>query len=177
MAGKGRFLRPRPHGAVAGGGCQGSGAARAQPPKPGLLARLPVGRGNRSAAEVKRLLCDEFSGIDIRLSSDYSPSLAKALMRRKLDAAFLRIDETMEDIACKHVRTDPLVFVLPRDQFRLAAQATVAPEDVVNETFYLPSEIACAGGAPGRKLAVFRPRRRSISGRSTRCTMSCTRSR
>ena len=115
----------------------------AQPPKPVFSLGFLSGAEIDLLPEVKRLLCDEFPGIDIRLSSDYSPSLAKALMRRKLDAAFMRMDETMEDIACKRVRTDPLVFVLPRDH-RLAAQATVAPEDVVNETFYLPSRSAPA---------------------------------
>ena len=33
--------------------------------------------------EVERVLRDEFPGIEIRLSSDYSPVLAKALIRRK----------------------------------------------------------------------------------------------
>ena len=46
--------------------------------------------------EVDRVLRDEFPGIEIRLSSDYSPVLAKALMRRKLDAAFMRSEEHME---------------------------------------------------------------------------------
>lgn len=89
------------------------------------------------------MLRDEFPGIDIRLSSDYSPVLAKALMRRKLDAAFMRADDNMEDLACKRVRTDPLVFVFPSNH-RLAAQAAVAPEDIVDETFYLPSKSAPA---------------------------------
>ncbi|WP_338824950.1 LysR substrate-binding domain-containing protein [Bradyrhizobium septentrionale] len=93
--------------------------------------------------EVTRVLRDEFPGIDIRLSSDYSPVLAKALMRRKLDAAFMRADDNMEDLACKRVRTDPLVFVFPSNH-RLAAQAAVAPEDIVDETFYLPSKSAPA---------------------------------
>lgn len=115
----------------------------AQPPKPVFSLGFLSGAEIDLLPEVNRILRDGFPGIDIRLSSDYSPSLAKALMRRKLDAAFMRMDETMEDIACKRVRTDPLVFVLPRDH-RLAAQATVAPEDVVNETFYLPSRSAPA---------------------------------
>src|ERR1700759_3072161 len=38
--------------------------------------------------EVERVLRDAFPDIEIRLSSDYSSVLAKALMRRKLDAAF-----------------------------------------------------------------------------------------
>lgn len=115
----------------------------AQPPKPVFSLGFLSGAEIDLLPEVNRILRDGFPGIDIRLSSDYSPSLAKALMRRKLDAAFMRMDETMEDIACKRVRTDPLVFVLPRDH-RLTAQATVAPEDVVNETFYLPSRSAPA---------------------------------
>jgi len=115
----------------------------AQPPQPVFSLGFLSGAEIDLLPEVNRLLRDGFPGIDIRLSSDYSPSLAKALMRRKLDAAFMRMDETMEDIACKRVRTDPLVFVLPRDH-RLAAQAIVAPEDVVNETFYLPSRSAPA---------------------------------
>ncbi|MEI9923644.1 MAG: LysR substrate-binding domain-containing protein [Bradyrhizobium sp.] len=92
---------------------------------------------------MKRILDGEFPGIDIRLSSDYSPVLAKALMRRRLDAAFMRPEENMGDLASKRVRTDPLIFVFPSDH-RLASQKTVAPEAVVNETFYLPSKSAPA---------------------------------
>jgi LysR family hca operon transcriptional activator len=91
--------------------------------------------------EVDRVLRDEFPGIEIRLSSDYSPVLAKALMRRRLDAAFMRPEEHMGDLACKRVRTDPLIFVFPSDH-RLASQAAIAPQEVVNETFYLPSKAA-----------------------------------
>jgi LysR family transcriptional regulator, hca operon transcriptional activator len=93
--------------------------------------------------EVDRILRDQFPGIDIRLSSDYSPVLAKALIRRRLDAAFMRVEEHMGDLACKRVRTDPLVFVFPSDH-RLASQAAVAPEEIVNETFYFPSKAAPA---------------------------------
>ena len=84
--------------------------------------------------EVERILRDEFPGIDIRLSSDYSPALAKALMRRKLDAAFMRAEEGMGDLAFQRVRTDPLVFVFPVDH-RLAAQVAVAPQEIAGETF------------------------------------------
>jgi LysR family hca operon transcriptional activator len=115
----------------------------AQPAKPvftlGFLSGAEIGL----LPEVNRILHDEFPGIDIRLSSDYSPVLAKALMRRKLDAAFMRPEEHMGDLACKRVRTDPLIFVFPSDH-RLASQATVAPEDIVNETFYFPSKSAPA---------------------------------
>jgi LysR family hca operon transcriptional activator len=86
--------------------------------------------------EVERVLRDEFPGIEIRLSSDYSPVLAKTLMRRKLDAAFIRPEEHMEDLIYRRVRTDPLVFAFPSDH-RLASHAAVAPQEVANETLPL----------------------------------------
>jgi LysR family hca operon transcriptional activator len=91
--------------------------------------------------EVSRILRDEFPGIEIRLSSDYSPVLAKALMRGRLEAAFMRPEEHMGDLAHKRVRTDPLVFVFSNDH-RLASQEAVGPEDIADEPFLLPSNTA-----------------------------------
>jgi LysR family hca operon transcriptional activator len=93
--------------------------------------------------EVSRILRDEFPGIEIRLSSDYSPALAKGLMRGRLEAAFMRPEERMGDLAYKRVRTDPLIFVFPNDH-RLASQEAVAPEDIAGEIFLLPSNTAPA---------------------------------
>jgi LysR family hca operon transcriptional activator len=113
------------------------------------LARPTITLGFMSGAEigllpeVTRILRDDFPGIEIRLSSDYSPALAKALMRGKLDAAFMRPEEHMGDLACRRVRTDPLIFVFPHDH-RLASQAAVAPQEIANEAFILPSKTAPA---------------------------------
>jgi LysR family transcriptional regulator, hca operon transcriptional activator len=115
----------------------------AQPPKPTFALGFLSGAEIDLLPEVKRTLSEVFPGIDIRLSSDYSPVLAKALMRRKLDAAVMRSEDHMEDLACKRVRVDPLVFVFPNDH-RLASQTAVAPQDIVNETFYFPSKSAPA---------------------------------
>jgi LysR family hca operon transcriptional activator len=115
----------------------------AQPVKPTFALGFLSGAEIGLLPEVERVLRAEFPGIDIRLSSDYSPVLAKALMRRKLDAAFMRPEEYAEDLAYRRVRTDPLVFVFPSDH-HLASQAVVAAQDVVNETFYLPSKAAPA---------------------------------
>lgn len=115
----------------------------AQPSPPTFALGFLSGAEIDLLPEVDRLLRDEFPGIAIRLSSDYSPLLAKALMRRKLDAAFMRSEENMGDLACRRVRTDPLVVVLPSDH-RLAAQAAIAPHEIVDETFYLPSKAAPA---------------------------------
>jgi LysR family hca operon transcriptional activator len=115
----------------------------AQPARPIFNLGFLSGAEIDLLPEVNRVLGDEFPGIEIRLSSDYSPVLGKALMRRKLDAAFMRAEEHMEDLAYKRVRTDPLIFVFPSDH-RLASQAAIAPEEIMNETFYLPSKSAPA---------------------------------
>jgi LysR family transcriptional regulator, hca operon transcriptional activator len=93
--------------------------------------------------EVRRILSDEFPGIDIRLTSDYSPALAKALMRGRLEAAFMRPEEHMGDLACRRVRTDPLIFVFPNDH-RFASQEAIAPLEIADEIFLLPSNTAPA---------------------------------
>ena len=119
------------------------------------LARPAITLGFMSGAEigllpeVTRILRDDFPGIDIRLTSDYSPALAKALMRGKLDAAFMRTEEHMGDLACRRVRTDPLIFVLPK-LHRLASQEAIAPQEIANEAFILPSKTA-----PAVRRAVF----------------------
>jgi LysR family hca operon transcriptional activator len=115
----------------------------AQPAKPTFALGFLSGAEIGLLPEVERVLRAEFPGVDIRLSSDYSPVLAKALMRRRLDAAFMRPEEQMGDLGYRRVRTDPLVFVFPSDH-RLASRAAVAAQDVVSETFYLPSRAAPA---------------------------------
>lgn len=49
----------------------------------------------------------------------------------------------MGDLASTRVRTDPLVFVFPSDH-RLASQTAISPQEIANETFYLPSRSAPA---------------------------------
>lgn len=90
---------------------------------------------------VNSVLRHGFPGIDIRLSSEYSPILAKALMKRRLDAAFMRPEEVMEDLRYERVRSDQMVLALPSDH-PLAAQAVIEPHQIAKETFFLPSRSA-----------------------------------
>jgi LysR family hca operon transcriptional activator len=118
-------------------------ALRAAQPKPTFALGFMSGAEIGLLPAVERVLRDEFPGIEIRLSSDYSPVLAKALMRRRLDAAFMRPEEPVGDLRYARVRTDPLVFVFPSDH-HLASQAAIAPREIADETFYLPSKSAPA---------------------------------
>jgi LysR family transcriptional regulator, hca operon transcriptional activator len=113
----------------------------AHPAKPTFALGFVSGAEIDLLPEVDRVLRDEFSGIDIRLSSDYSPVLARALMRRKLDAAFMRPEEQMEDLRYTPVRTDSLILVVPCDH-HLASLEVVSPQQIANETFCLPSRSA-----------------------------------
>ena len=141
----------------------------AQPARPTFALGFMSGAEIGLLPEVDRVLRDEFPGIEIRLSSDYSPVLAKALMRRKLDAAFIRPEEQMGDLSYRRVRTDPLVFVFPSDHRLSFASGHRAARD------------------RERKLSVFRPSPplrcavsfwsistgpASISSRNMKCTMS-----
>lgn len=80
------------------------------------------------------VLREELPKIEVTISSKHSPELADALMRGKLDAAFLRPEEQYPDLVYKVLITEPLIVVLPSDH-RLASQAAIKPQDLVGETF------------------------------------------
>jgi LysR family hca operon transcriptional activator len=115
----------------------------AQPARPTFAIGFLSGSEIGLLPEVTRILRDELPGIEIRLSSDYSPSLAKALKRGRLDAAFMRPEEDMGDLAFEFVRTDPLIFVFPSDH-RLASHKAIEPHEILKEPFIIPSHTAPA---------------------------------
>jgi len=79
------------------------------------------------------VLRDEFKNIQVTVSSDYSPDLAEALARGRLDLAFLRV-EPGYDLGYHVVDREPLVVLMPSDH-RLTAREAVCPQDFVGETF------------------------------------------
>ena len=88
-----------------------------------------------------RILRDEAPGIEITLSSQPSPDLAGALMRGKVDVAFLRREAQAPGLAFKHLIKEPLVAVLPAAH-RLAARKEIAPQDITAETYVAPTRAA-----------------------------------
>jgi LysR family hca operon transcriptional activator len=87
------------------------------------------------------ILNDELPSIDVIISSDYSPRLAKALMRGELDAAFLRPELEMPDLEYKVITRESLFVIMPSDH-RLAARKAVAIAELANETFIGMSKTA-----------------------------------
>ena len=91
--------------------------------------------------EALQILRDELPNIDVMISSQYSPQLADALSKGKVDAAFLRREQGMPDLAFKLLVKEPLVVILPNDH-RLAALKSISPRDLMGETFVVVSDTA-----------------------------------
>jgi LysR family hca operon transcriptional activator len=87
-----------------------------------------------------QVLRDELPNIDVTVSSGYSPDLADALSRGRLDLAFLRAEPGF-DLDYRVVGQEKLMVLMPSDH-RLAAQTTVRPADLEGETFVMASNKA-----------------------------------
>ena len=79
------------------------------------------------------VLRDQLANIQVVVSSDYSPNLAEALARGRMDLAIMRL-ESGYDLGYHVVDHEALVVLLPSDH-RLAAQDTVSPQAFVGEVF------------------------------------------
>jgi len=93
--------------------------------------------------EALRILRGEQPDIEVTLASQPSPELAGALMRGKVDVAFLRREKDAPGIAFKSLIREPLVAVLPAGH-RLAAHKTVRIRDFAQETYITPTRVAPA---------------------------------
>jgi LysR family hca operon transcriptional activator len=120
----------------------GEAARRAaQPAKPSFALGFLTGQEMDWLPKAMNILRDTLPSIDVKVSSQYSPQLADALMRRKLDLAFMRPEAQMPDLEYKVIVKEPLVVVLPSDH-RLASFETIALQDIVDEIFLGMSDTA-----------------------------------
>ena len=113
----------------------------AQPAKPTFALGCLTGKEIDWLPEAMRILHDELSNIEVMVSSQNSPDLADALMRGRLDAAFMRPEERADDLIYRRVITEPFVVMLPSDH-RLAGHDAVDLREIVGETFIIPSKTA-----------------------------------
>src|SRR5271169_5947648 len=77
------------------------------------------------------VLRDQLTNIQVVVSSDYSPNLAEALTRGRMDLAFMRL-EPGYDLGYHVVDREPLIVLMPRDH-RLTTHETVSPQDFTGE--------------------------------------------
>ncbi|MET0792022.1 MAG: LysR family transcriptional regulator [Polyangiaceae bacterium] len=81
-----------------------------------------------------RILREEAPDAEIVLSSQSSPELALALMRGKLDVAFLRPETQPAGLSFKFLAKEPLIAVLPAGH-RLTSRRKIRPRDLAREIY------------------------------------------
>jgi LysR family hca operon transcriptional activator len=78
-----------------------------------------------------QVLRDELKNIQVTITSDYSPDLAEALVRGRLDVAFLRVEP---NLCYEVVDHEPLIVLMPSDH-RLTNREAIRPREFVGEIF------------------------------------------
>jgi LysR family transcriptional regulator, hca operon transcriptional activator len=87
-----------------------------------------------------QVLRDELPKIDVTVSSHYSPDLADAVARGKLDLAFLRAEPGF-DLDYRVVSREKLIVLMPSDH-PLTERTSIRPEDFKGEPFILATNKA-----------------------------------
>jgi len=113
----------------------------AEPAKPSFALGFLTGQEMDWLPEAMRILRDELPNMEVTVSSQYSPQLADALVKGRLDVAFMRPELRAPDLAYKLVTKEPLVVVLPSDH-RLAERDAIDPREIIGETFISVSNTA-----------------------------------
>jgi LysR family transcriptional regulator, hca operon transcriptional activator len=105
----------------------------AQPARKTFAIGFQTGHEMNWLPSAMSVLRDELANVEVTVVSDYSPDLAGALARGRLDLAFLRV-EPGYDLEYVVVDREPLRVLMPNDH-RLTARDAVRPEDFVGEIF------------------------------------------
>jgi LysR family hca operon transcriptional activator len=113
----------------------------AHPAKPCFTMGFLTGHELTWMPEALRILHNELPNIDVMISSQYSPLLADGLAKGKIDAAFLRRERGLPELAFSVLLKEPLVVVLPSDH-HLASLKAINPRDLAGETFVTVSDNA-----------------------------------
>lgn len=122
----------------------GDAARRAaQPEKVAFVIGFLTGHEVMWLPEALRILREEAPGVEITLASQSSPELAGALMRGKVDVAFLRREAPAPGLAFRFLIKEPLVVVLPANH-RLAGRKEIRPQDIAGEIYIAPTRVAPA---------------------------------
>jgi len=112
-----------------------------QPAKPAFSMGFLAGQEVVWLPHALRIIREEAPGVEITLSSQSSPDLAVALMRGKLDVAFLRPEPQSTGVSFKFLAKEPLIAVLPADH-RLTSRKKIRPQDLARETYVSSARIS-----------------------------------
>jgi LysR family hca operon transcriptional activator len=120
----------------------------AHPGKPCFSMGFLTGHELTWMPEALQILRHELPNIDVMISSQYSPLLADGLSKGKIDAAFLRREKGVPELAYRLLVKEPLLVVLPSDH-RLAALKAISPRDIKGEKF-----VSVSGTAPVLRVVI-----------------------
>src|SRR6266446_5517277 len=93
----------------------------AQPAKKTFAIGFQTGHEMNWLPRAMHVLRDELKNLDITVTSDYSPDLAEALLRGRLDVAFLRVEPTFDlcyEVVDHQPRSDSPAGIRRRDLHR-----------------------------------------------------------
>jgi len=119
-----------------------------QPDKPVFAIGFLTGQEVTLLTETLRISREEAPGVEITFLSLTSPQLALALMRGKVDVAFMRRETQTTGLAYKLLIKEPLLVVLPASH-RLAAKKAIQPQELAREIF-----IGVARAAPAVRAVI-----------------------
>jgi len=105
----------------------------AQPARKSFAIGFQTGHEMNWLPQAMHLLRDELKNIHVTISSDYSPDLAEALARGRLDVAFMRVEPAF-DLCYEVVDHEPLIVLMPSDH-RLTSHQAIHPREFVGEIF------------------------------------------
>src|SRR5882724_8462289 len=121
----------------------GEAARRAAQPARKIFAiGFQTGHEMNWLPRAMHVLRDELKNIEVTISSDYSPDLAEALVRGRLDLAFLRVEPSF-DLGYEVVDHEPLIVLMPSDH-PLTIRDAIHPREFVGEIFIGGSNKATA---------------------------------
>ncbi|CDX46928.1 Transcriptional regulatory protein [Mesorhizobium sp. ORS 3359] len=106
----------------------------AEPKRPALAMGFLVGLEVTWLPHLLRIIREEAPETEVTLCSLSSPELALALMRGRLDLAFLRPEKQSLGLSFKLLAKEPLLAVLPASH-RLASSKKIRPEDLAREIY------------------------------------------
>ena len=112
-----------------------------QPERPFFTMGFLAGQEVVWLPHALRIIREEAPGVEITLSSQSSPELALALMRGKLDVAFLRPETQSIGLSFKFLAKEPLIAVLPADH-RLTSRKKIRPQDLASEIYVSSARIS-----------------------------------
>ncbi|MEA1676649.1 LysR family transcriptional regulator [Nitrospirillum sp. BR 11163] len=106
----------------------------AQPQRPALAMGFMVGLEVTWLPHLLRIIREEAPETEVTLCSLSSPELALALMRGKLDMAFLRPEKQRLGLSFKLLAKEPLIVVLPAGH-HLASRKKIRPQELAREIY------------------------------------------